>query len=84
MVLAPIDIDPYYLGIWLGDGDKNSLGITNIDEPIIDYCYQYSRKLELDIRKHDSNGTRCPTYHITSHNLKPNSLRLAFKKYNLF
>ena len=78
-----VDIEPYFLGIWLGDGSKRNLGITNIDEPIIDYCYEYSRKLELDIRKCDSKGTRCPTYFITSHNKKPNSLIGSFQKYNL-
>jgi superfamily II DNA or RNA helicase len=78
-----VDIEPYFLGIWIGDGSKRNLGITNIDIPIIDYCYEYARRLELDIRKCDSNTTRCPSYFITSHNKKPNSLIESFHKYNL-
>lgn len=79
-----VDIEPYFLGIWLGDGCKRNLGITNIDKPIIDYCYEYSRKLELDIRISDSKGTRCPTYFITSHNKRtPNVLLNNLRKYNL-
>lgn len=78
-----VDIEPYFLGIWIGDGSKRNLGITNIDIPIIDYCYEYARRLELDIRKCDSNRTRCPSYFITSHNKKPNSLIESFHKYNL-
>lgn len=79
-----VDIEPYFLGCWLGDGSLRNLGITNIDEPIINYCYEYSRKLKLDIRISDSKGTRCPTYFITSHNKKTNSLIEVFNKYNLF
>lgn len=78
-----VDIDPYFLGIWIGDGAKRNLGITSIDIPIIDYCYEYARRLELDIRKCDGNATRCPSYFITSHNEKPNSLIESFHKYNL-
>ena len=79
-----VDIEPYFLGCWLGDGCVRNLGITNIDEPIINYCYEYSRKLKLEIRISDSKGTRCPTYFITSHNKKTNSLIEVFNKYNLF
>jgi len=79
-----VDIEPYFLGIWIGNGAKRNLGITNIDIPIINYCYEYARRLELDIRKCDSNATRCPSYFITSHNEKPNSLIESFHKYNLF
>ena len=78
-----VDIEPYFLGIWIGDGTKRNLGITNIDIPIIDYCYEYARRLELDIRKCDSKKSRCSSYFITSHNKKPNSLIKSFKKYNL-
>jgi superfamily II DNA or RNA helicase len=78
-----VDIEPYFLGIWIGDGTKRNLGITNIDIPIIDYCYEYARRLELDIRKCDSKKSRCSLYFITSHNKKPNSLIKSFKKYNL-
>ncbi len=78
-----VDIEPYFLGIWIGDGIKRNLGITNIDIPIIDYCYEYARRLELDIRKYSSNAKRCPSYFITSHNEKPNSLIESFHKYNL-
>lgn len=78
-----VDIEPYFLGIWLRDGSKRNLEITNIDQPIINYCYEYSRRLELDIRKCYSKKSRCSSYFITSHNKKPNSLIKSFKKYNL-
>ena len=33
---APIDIPPYVLGVWLGDGSRNKGGITGIDLEVID------------------------------------------------
>jgi Hom_end-associated Hint/Helicase conserved C-terminal domain/Homing endonuclease/Type III restriction enzyme, res subunit len=31
--------DPYFLGIWLGDGNSSGPGITTVDQPILDYLY---------------------------------------------
>lgn len=31
-------INPYYLGLWLGDGESKSTRLTTIDDEIIDYC----------------------------------------------
>ena len=78
-----IDIEPYFLGLWLGDGLKRNLGFTNIDIPIIEDYYEYARRLELIIRKCDNKATRCPTYFMSSHNEKPNLLIESFHKYNL-
>lgn len=33
-----VDLDPYLLGVWLGDGTSRELRITSADEEIIDYC----------------------------------------------
>jgi hypothetical protein len=35
---AELPIDPYVLGIWLGDGDKRSSRITTADNEILDYA----------------------------------------------
>lgn len=32
-----LEIPPYLLGLWLGDGNKDSLSITTEDEEIVDY-----------------------------------------------
>jgi len=33
-----VGIDPYLLGVWLGDGTGREMRITNMDEEIIQYC----------------------------------------------
>ena len=61
-----IDLDPYFLGYWLGDGTSRNVGITTNEECVIDYYTNYAKNLGLKIRKCDSNGTRCPTYYATN------------------
>ena len=53
-----IDLEPYFLGYWLGDGNSINVGITTIEECVIDYYTNYAKKLDLKIRKCDSNGTK--------------------------
>ena len=78
-----IELEPYYLGCWLGDGTSRNTGITNIDEPVINYCYEYAKKLELDIRIEDSNKSRTPQYIFTSKKSKNNKLLKMLQGYDL-
>ncbi len=44
-------IDPYYLGLWLGDGStKNINQISNIDKPILDYLFSKWEHYKFDGR----------------------------------
>ena len=54
-------LDPYILGIWLGDGHSSGPTLTNIDNPIIDAWKQYGETLGLhstvhNIKNRDSNN----------------------------
>ncbi|WP_395077693.1 replicative DNA helicase [Flavobacterium sp.] len=44
-----LSLEPYYLGLWLGDGHSYSQRITNIDEEIIDYLNDYADRLESEL-----------------------------------
>lgn len=78
-----LDFDPYIIGLWLGDGESSSSGITNQDSSIIKYlknnlqkynCYlQYNSDYQYRINGEKSNG-----------NLgKSNTFLNTLKKYNL-
>ena len=56
-------LDPYFLGLWLGDGDSNSVRIYNMDNEVIEYLYSYAKSLDLNVTV-NKNGT-CPSYSIT-------------------
>ncbi|MDR6968791.1 replicative DNA helicase [Flavobacterium arsenatis] len=44
-----LPLEPYYLGLWLGDGHSYSQRITNIDEEIIHYLNDYATRLESEL-----------------------------------
>lgn len=59
-----VAIDPYFLGLWLGDGFKSGPQLTSMDPEVIDYCRRYAirRKLQFHIRP-ERKGT--PAQRIT-------------------
>ena len=42
-----VDLDPYVLGYWLGDGTSRCPQITTIDEPVIEYFKMYCDELGM-------------------------------------
>lgn len=76
----PIDLDPYFLGAWLGDGTASKTQITNGDQEVIDYCSSYIKSLGL-IEKHYSNDNLHHDY-VLGKGVK-NPLMTKFRKYNL-
>ena len=40
-----VKIEPYFLGLWLGDGDKKSVRITTQDQEVVNYLQEYSDRL---------------------------------------
>lgn len=42
-------IDPYWLGLWLGDGNAGYTGITTMDAPVVDYVRAYAKTLGLGV-----------------------------------
>ncbi len=73
-----VKLDPYMLGLWLGDGTTLAPQITNIDEEIIDYIYDYAKKNNLRITKNKKMG-----YYITGIQNKSNTFLDALKHYDL-
>ena len=60
-----VPVDPYFLGVWLGDGASNSCIITNIDNEVVDYLYSYAEQLDCRVTK-PANIAKHPDYNITA------------------
>ncbi len=58
-----VDLPPYFVGIWLGDGQKNKVGISTADSEILAYAKQIATTFGLKL-KHIANYD----YVITSEN----------------
>jgi uncharacterized protein YlzI (FlbEa/FlbD family) len=59
-----LPIEPYFLGLWLGDGSSASTSITNTDNEVITYLQDYANRLNLKCIKTQSKN-RCASYAIT-------------------
>jgi replicative DNA helicase len=60
----PLPLNPYFLGLWLGDGHSYSSRITNQDQEIIDFMGQYANELELELVGYAQEG-KTKNYAIT-------------------
>ena len=47
MKRTPLPIDPYLLGLWLGDGDSKAIQITSVDKEIDTYLNQFVLQYEF-------------------------------------
>lgn len=88
-------IEPYFLGVWLGDGCSNEVTICKPYKEIADYCDWYADKLGIDCDHIGWNeNLKCYSDHIffdghlggkNSHrNIKKCKLTKFFKAYKLF
>lgn len=65
----PLPVDPYFVGLWLGDGDRNSPRITTNDPEVVEYLQEYAACLEQQghlatVSTYDYQD-RCNQYAIT-------------------
>lgn len=81
-----VNIDPYFLGLWLGDGSSHIPVVTTMDDEVADYLRGYADNLGLKIVKNTKKGNKATTYSIVGERLGiegSNPLLNALKSYNL-
>ncbi|QOP42794.1 replicative DNA helicase [Sulfurimonas sediminis] len=61
-----LSIEPYFLGIWLGDGTSSNVAVATHDKEVVAYLKDYAKKLNLQVTKQHNNKEKCPMYAITS------------------
>lgn len=69
-------IDPYFLGLWLGDGDSTRLDIANEDSEVLDWLKTTYPGYVRDLRQSET----CKVFHIS----KSHIYDACFKEYNLY
>ena len=60
-----VQVAPYFLGLWLGDGRSSDVRIANMDDEVISYLGEYAKELDLKLVKSKDDG-KCPMYSITN------------------
>lgn len=61
-----LPIDPYFLGLWLGDGNSDTAGISTADEEVKEIIYEQARIHGLQVTINANRNKTCPTYVITT------------------
>ena len=76
-------LDPYYLGLWLGDGTASAPSVTTGDKEIADFLISYGESLGLKVRIVQGRG--CQTFFLSSPNPAPgrNPVINQLKKYKV-
>ena len=58
-------LEPYFLGIWLGDGTASNVSIATQDQEVVLYLEGYASRLSLQLSVKKQEG-KCPMYSITT------------------
>lgn len=69
VILPEVDLplDPYFLGLWLGDGASRCPSITTMDHEVVDFLEEFAKRNGLMLRKGPESGNGlASTYHLTS------------------
>lgn len=74
---VPMAINPYFLGLWLGDGDATRLDIANEDKEILDWLSDNYVGTVRDLKQ----SSTCKVFHISKTTHVYNRL---FLEYNLY
>lgn len=76
-------IDPYILGVWLGDGTGIFPCFTNDDAEVIEAISVYAHSIGCTITIGEKQGTECKTYRVKKLSGKTNPFLDLLRKYDL-
>lgn len=76
-----LPIEPYFLGLWLGDGTSGNCGITTADKEVIEYLQGYAHRLSMKVRKGGTGSAS--TYFITGDKGNNRSLQEKLRVLNV-
>ncbi len=82
-----VEIEPYFLGLWLGDSRSSDVRIASEDNEVVSYLEQYANRLLLQLSSYIVKD-KCPMYGITKGHTgvaldKDTSLQKKLRGYNL-
>lgn len=62
-----ISLDPYFLGVWLGDGNAACPRITNMDEEILQFVSEYADRIGKKSHVYDDKRSKSVDISISNH-----------------
>lgn len=58
-----LPVEPYFYGVWLGDGETNDTPISTPNTEIVEYLKEYASRLGLEVSVNVKKDS-CPSYRI--------------------
>lgn len=77
-----LPLDPYFLGLWLGDGSNESQRIHKPDTEIFQYLTNYAKSFGYKVTNQNVNSN-CPAYSIVNKKGEKNIILEELKNLNL-
>lgn len=80
-----VPLDPYFLGLWLGDGKSDSSRIYTQDVEVVEYLYDYASKSNQYVSVYQEEE-KCPAYTVTggkTQQARNNSIQAKLRELNL-
>lgn len=74
----PVTINPYFLGLWLGDGDSSRLDIANEDKEVLDWLKSDYKGKIRDLKQ----SATCKVFHISKNESIYNKYFIDYNLYN--
>lgn len=78
-----INLDPYMLGYWLGDGTSKNCNITTTENEVVKYFKKNVSKYNVKIKQNDKYHYSITTQQKGGNDYKRNKMLNIFKEYNL-
>lgn len=75
-----LSLDPYILGVWLGDGSASETAITTMDAEVRDRWLEQARALDMQCRRTTRVGSKATTYHLYTARGQNNPLLDIFRQ----
>jgi len=60
-----LEIEPYFLGLWLGDGRSSDVRIATEDDEVVSYLQDYAFRLDKKLHRYAVDG-KCTMFGITN------------------
>lgn len=79
---APVEVDPYFVGLWLGDGTKalKTVAVTTKDHEIVEYLKGFAASWGCSLTEDNHPNNQASTYHISSGSKRTNPLLDVMRK----
>lgn len=72
-----VKVDPYFLGLWLGDGTSSEPSITNPEPELIEYIQNYCDSNGGKITESEKRHSFCRKFYLKDMNLKDDLRKLG-------